>query len=141
MRNYTTWWVVLLVAFVLIGGYWLAPARRPRHPPGVRQSAQFHAVSTGLELYAHEFAGYPPSDANDPMGIPYGGAMKLCEGLMGQDLLRVHRKSVFRADGLDAAGQEDLYPYHGDAWMRPPRDADLSDRWGPSPSPDSANAY
>jgi len=76
----------------------------------VRQKAQLHSMDAGIELFNHEFGSYPPSDANDSTGKPYCGAMKLAEAMMGQDLLGCHSRSVFRRDGLDAAGTVDLYP-------------------------------
>ena len=71
----------------------------------VRQKAQLHNVETAVELAF----GYPPSDAEDPTGQPYCGAMKLAEVIMGQDGLGFHGESVFRADGKDANGVANLY--------------------------------
>ncbi len=80
------------------------------YPMPARQKAQLHSMDAGIELFNNEFGSYPPSEANDPTGKAYCGAMKLAEALMGQDLLGCHSKSVFRRDGLDAAGTFDLYP-------------------------------
>lgn len=76
----------------------------------VRQRAQFHSIEAALALFKNELDGYPPSDAVDTIGQPYCGAMKLCEAMMGQDLLGFHPDSVFRADGMDRTGHSDLYP-------------------------------
>ena len=76
----------------------------------VHQKAQLHSMDAALELFNHEFKAYPPSDANDPTGKPYCGAMKLAEALMGQDLQGFHPQSAFRFDGLDANSLTSLYP-------------------------------
>jgi hypothetical protein len=106
----------------------------------IRQQAQLAAMMTALELRANEFAGYPPSDANDPTGVPYGGALKLCEAVMGRDLLGVHSESVFGADGLDATGTLDLYP-DVESLGQVDREANLTARRGPYFQPEKANAY
>jgi len=102
------------IAAIGVLGFWLLLLIiRPRGkvpPTRLRQKAQFHSIDAALELFDHEFDGYPPSDAVDTVGQPYCGAMKLCEAVMGQDLLGFHPDSVFRADGMDATGQSDLYP-------------------------------
>lgn len=74
----------------------------------VKQKAQFHSIEVALELFSAEEDGYPNSDASDgsppPPGRPYCGAMKLCEAMMGQDLLGFHPSSRFRADRTDGSG-------------------------------------
>ncbi|MBN2590620.1 MAG: type II secretion system protein [Sedimentisphaerales bacterium] len=70
----------------------------------VKQRAQFHSMDSAIELYNTEFDGYPPSGDIDPAGVAYCGAMKLCEAMMGQDLMGFHPDSIFRADGTDGAG-------------------------------------
>ena len=97
---------VWLSALFLYLGYSL---RAKPYAHKVRQKAQFHTIDAALELFNHEFDGYPPSDAVDSVGQPYCGGMKLCEAVMGQDLLGFHPDSVFRADGMDPTGQRDLY--------------------------------
>ncbi len=73
----------------------------------VKQKAQFHSIEVALGLFDAEEDGYPNSDAFDgspPLpGQPYCGAMKLCEAMMGQDLLGFHPSSRFRADRTDGA--------------------------------------
>jgi hypothetical protein len=105
----------------------------PRHTD-YKQMDQLHSMSTALELFAHEFEGYPPSDANDPTGVPYGGAMKLAEAVMGRDLLGSHAESVFRADGLNGDSGEALYPGE-------PNETNLKARKGPYIQPENANPY
>ncbi len=80
-----------------------------RYATEVRQRAQFHSMEAALELFNSEFGRYPPSEANDPTGLPYGGAMRLSEALMGQDLMGFHFQSIFRRDGMSATGDLALY--------------------------------
>jgi len=100
----------------------------------VNQNAQFHSIEAAIELFNNAFDGYPDSDALDPTGDDYCGAMKLCEAMMGQDMLGFHSNSVFRRDGLDALGTRDLYP------PNPLMTADLTARKGPYLPPESADA-
>jgi hypothetical protein len=90
-------------------------SRGHKTSPDVKQKAQFHLFNAAIELSNNEFDAYPPSDANDPTGQPYCGAMKLVEALMGQDLLGFHVKSAYRADGLDPNSLTPLYPPEPDA--------------------------
>jgi len=76
----------------------------------LKETAIVHTLEGGLEMWRSEFDVYPPSDANDPNGVPYCGAMRLCEALMGRDLKGFHPKSAFRADGRDETGTRQLYP-------------------------------
>jgi hypothetical protein len=123
--------VVLGFLAVIIFGipYWTADRIRidawPRY-----QQAQFHSMEAAIGLFKGEFNIYPPSDANDPAGKPYCGAMKLAEAMMGQDVLGFHSKSVFRADGKDAGGAAELYD-----------PTDLTVRKGPFLPPESADTY
>jgi hypothetical protein len=100
--------------------------------------AQLNAMNMAIELFANEFDAYPSSDANDPTGRPYGGAMKLTEALMGQDLLGFHAKSIFRRDGLDAEGTL-LYPADIDNLSVALRDSSLKARKGPFLPAESAH--
>ena len=102
------------IAAIGVLAFWLllfivSPRGKVPHPRR-RQKTQFASIDVALELFNHEFDGYPPSDAVDTIGQPYCGAIKLCEAVMGQDLLGFHPDSVFGADGMDATGQKDLYP-------------------------------
>jgi len=100
----------------------------PTRGVNVRQKAQLHSIEAALELFDSQFKGYPPSDANDVTGLPYCGAMKLAEAMMGQDAMGFHSESTFRADGLDPNGRTRLYV------------ADtLKDRPGPFLQPENAN--
>ncbi len=135
-RGATQRWVSLLVlAFVcslVTSMFW--HAHRARHKMDAMQMAQFNALEAALELFRSEFAGYPPSDANDAAGLPYGGAMKMAEALMGQDLLGFHRSSLFRVDGLDPNTHVSLYPGYLSA-------ENLKDRRGPYLQAENADAF
>lgn len=134
----TTWVAVSLIMliFACLLAIPIVQARRKikRFAAEIKQRAQLAATSTALELFSNDFAGYPPSDANDPTGVPYGGAMKLAEAIMGQNLFGFHPKSVFRVDGLSHDGGKPLYPVE-------PNESDLKGRRGPYLLPENANAY
>lgn len=76
----------------------------------LRQDACLRALEAGLASWSSDFGSYPPSDANDPNGVPYCGAMKLCEALVGRDLIGFDPGSAFRADGKDKTATRPLYP-------------------------------
>jgi hypothetical protein len=123
----------VLLVVVFFAGLFLRPRRPPSRARKVKQMAQLHSLSCGVELFSDDCGGYPPSDANDASGVPYGGAMKLAEALLGRDLLGYHADSVFRADGRDAAGLV-LYP-------RDPSKESMERRRGPYIQWESANAH
>jgi hypothetical protein len=102
--------------------------------------AQLHSIEGALELFNSEFSHYPPSEANDPAGLPYCGAMKLAESLMGQDLLGFHSDSIFRRDGWSTAGVP-LYPVRIDVMSPALREANLKARKGPFLQLENANAW
>ncbi len=101
---------VMSIIVVLISVLVPALSKVRRYAKKVKQLAQFNSMQSAIVLFYNEFDGYPPSGAPDGTGQPYCGAMKLCEAMMGRDLLGFHPDSVFRADGLDAAGVRNLYP-------------------------------
>jgi prepilin-type N-terminal cleavage/methylation domain-containing protein len=111
-----------------------------RYSKKVKQNAQFHSINTALEMYKNDFEDYPESKAKDGDDTDYCGAMKLCEAMVGQDLLGLHPESVFSATGMASDGSTDLYPnplnmsnsLHVD---------NLRSRKGPYLPVDSANAY
>lgn len=79
----------------------------------VKQRNHFKSIDTALEMFNAEWEGYPDSDGFDYSGLRYCGAMKLCEAMVGQDLLGFHPESRFRQDGfngLKAPEGKDLYP-------------------------------
>ncbi|MBN2132405.1 MAG: hypothetical protein JW741_23085, partial [Sedimentisphaerales bacterium] len=97
------WIWLLLFACLLLFAFFVLPEIHspPIRARNIKQRAQFHSCEAALELLANEFGHIPPSDANDETGLPYCGAMKLTEALMGRDLLGFHPHSVFRLDGTD----------------------------------------
>ena len=124
------------IAGVAISASWLIPlfilSLKPvKRPPPPRQKAQLHSLDAALELFASEsyFNAYPPSDALDQTGKPYCGAMKLCEAMMGQDLMGFHPDSHFRCDGTNDYND----PIYGPATLQA--------RKGPFLPPEMSNAY
>jgi type II secretory pathway pseudopilin PulG len=132
---------VMSIIVILIGLLIPALNKVKQYATNVKQSAQFHSIDAAIELFNNEFDEYPDSGALDTQGTaqPYCGAMKLCEAIMGQDLLGVHANTVFRADGLDTAGNI-LYPDMSGLSMQQ-REDNLKARKGPYLQPESANAY
>jgi hypothetical protein len=71
-----------------------------------KQKGQFFAIDVALTAFKGDYdayGGYPPSDWLMPP-TNYCGAQKLCEALLGWDLLGFHPKSEFTADGRTSAG-------------------------------------
>jgi len=101
----------------------------------VKQKAQFHSIEAALELFNSEFDGYPDSLALDPDRMPYCGAMKLCEAMMGRDLMGFHPDSIFRSSQVS---DDILYPPQSNTTAY--RNS-LSARKGPYLPLDNANAY
>ncbi len=125
---------VMSIIVILIGVLVPALNNVRRFATKVKQKAQFNSIQAAIELFNSEQDGYPSSGALDGVGEPYCGAMKLCEALMGRDLLGFHPDSVFRADGLDSTGTRAVYPI-------PPSTDNLTARLGPLLQDDNANAY
>lgn len=131
--------IITLLIGLLVPALNLAKQRARK----VKQHAQFYSISTQIELFNNEWDGYPPSSEMDEAGVPYCGAMKLAEAMMGQDLLGFHPDSHFRADGTDGSTNP-LYPDPAP----PPGDPaypdyleNLKSRKGPYLQPANANAY
>jgi competence protein ComGC len=133
---------VMSIIVILIGLLVPALNKVKRFATDVKQKAQLHSMDAAIELFNSEFDGYPPSTALDPTGAPYCGAMKLCEALMGQDLLGFHTNSIFRRDGT-APGTPPLvlYPPNIDAMSPVLRDSNLRARKGPYLASENANAW
>jgi len=111
-----------------------------RYAREVRQRAQFHAIEAAMELFQSVEEGYPDSSALDEDNADYCGAMKLCEAMVGQDLMGFHPDSHFRSDLED--GQNNLL-YDKDP-TSPGDDPDvpnLAARKGPYLQLENANAY
>ena len=133
--------VLLVVVFIVIAIGLLLPLFHRRSNPGLygKQRAQFSSIDTAIELFNSEFGRYPPSGALDETGVAYCGAMKLCEAVMGWDLLGFHPNSTFKSNGIDADGKV-LYP---DVNLPSAEEykANLSKRKGPYLWLENANAY
>ena len=128
-------WILLALLFVASVLFLPVLFHEPRIPAiHVKQKAQLHSLDAAIELFKNEMNAYPPSDANDPAGKPYCGAMKLTEALMGWDSLGFHSESVFRCDGLNPDTLAQLYP------VNPPSD-NVSARWGPYLAAETANMW
>jgi len=127
---------VMSIIVILIGLLVPALNKVKQYAYEVKQKAQFHSIDAAIELFNSEFDGYPPSGALDPDGVPYCGAMKLCEAMMGRDLMGFHPDSIFRANGMGSLGQE-LYPPQ----TSPLYENSLSARKGPYLPLENANAY
>jgi hypothetical protein len=70
----------------------------------VRQKSQFLFIGIALEEFNSQFDHFPPSDQLDPKGIPYCGAMKLAEAMVGRDFMGFDPNSEFNSDGKDQKG-------------------------------------
>jgi type II secretory pathway pseudopilin PulG len=132
---------VMSIIVILIGLMVPALNKVRRYARDVQQKAQFNAINAAVELFSNEFDGYPTSNALDGDGQAYCGSMKLCEALMGQDLLGFHTNSTFRRNGMDAAGTLALYPPNIDAMSPTLRDNNLKARKGPFLQAENANAW
>jgi prepilin-type N-terminal cleavage/methylation domain-containing protein len=67
-----------------------------------KQKAQLASVEGALTTFRNDYGDYPPSDAWDYVldePLPYCGAQKLAEALLGWDLMGFHPRSTWTADG------------------------------------------
>ncbi len=125
---------VMSIIVILIGVLVPALNNVRRYAKKVKQKAQFNSIQAAIELFNNENDGYPPSGAFDGVGQSYCGAMKLCEAMMGRDLLGFHPDSVFRADGMNATNTRLVYPV-------PPTPENVNARLGTLLQFENANAY
>jgi type II secretory pathway pseudopilin PulG len=134
---------VMSIIVILIG--LLVPSLNmvKRYAKEVRQKAQFHSIEAALELFSGEQQGtYPPSDALDKVGgVDYCGAMKLCEAMVGQDLMGFHPNSHFLADCTNGTSGYYLYDNPPLQGLSPDAATNLKLRKGPYLQTDNANAY
>ena len=91
---------VMSIIVILIGLLLPSLTMVKRYAKEVKQKAQFHSINSAMELFSGEWGSYPPSEAKDNSTAiqDYCGAMKLCEAMVGQDLLGFHPSSHFWAD-------------------------------------------
>lgn len=127
---------VMSIIVILIGLLVPALNKVRQYAYEVKQKAQFHSIDAAIELFNSQFDDYPPSGALDPDGVSYCGAMKLCEAMMGRDLMGFHPDSNFRRSGLSSLGVN-LYPPESDPTFQNSRSA----RKGPFLPLENANAY
>jgi type II secretory pathway pseudopilin PulG len=102
---------VMSIIIILIGLLVPALNRVRRYAQQVKQKAQFHAISIALDLFNAINEGYPDSNERDDLGVPYCGAMKLCEAMVGQDLRGFNPASRFRREGFGSATPWYPMPY------------------------------
>ncbi|MHC4623373.1 MAG: type II secretion system protein [Planctomycetota bacterium] len=90
---------VLAIITILVGMLVPSLNMARRVAKETKQKAQFTAIGAGLEAFRKDYGDYPPSlgwkydlltgeDLGDP--LDYGGAQKLCEALLGRDLMGFH---------------------------------------------------
>jgi len=86
---------VMSVIIILIG--LLAPALNMvrRFAWDVKQKNQFKSIEVALETFNAEWDGYPPSGWSGNAGDYYCGSAKLCEAVLGQDLLGFNPNARF----------------------------------------------
>jgi len=137
---------VMSIVIVLIGLLVPALSVVKKYGRKVKQRAQFHAIDVAMELFSSEFEGYPDSEELDQASTPanYCGAMKLCEAMMGQDLLGFHPDSDFRADCQDSAGKflyDNPSPTSFNSLTATEKEDNLMARRGPFLQRENANGY
>jgi type II secretory pathway pseudopilin PulG len=134
---------VMSIIVILIG--LLIPSLNAvkRYAKEVRQKAQFHSIDSAMELFNGEWDGYPPSGAKDDAtpAQDYCGAMKLCEAMVGQDLMGFHPNSRFRKDFTDGITSTTLYDKNPTITTDDPDAANLKLRKGPYLQLEKASAY
>ena len=112
----------------------------------IEQKAQLHSIEVAIDMFVATsgYGTYPPSNDNsmppqDPGdATAYGGAQKLADALVGQDMLGYHPRSGFRSDliGYDPFGNPQQV-YDVGTGIR----ANLEEREGLFIEGENANAY
>ena len=97
---------VMSIIIILIGLLVPSLNMARRFARKLTQKNQLRTIGIAIEFFNTEFDGYPPSGALDGTGQPYCGAMKLCEAMVGRDLLGYHPDSIFNRDGTDVIGRQ-----------------------------------
>lgn len=133
---------VMSIIVILIGLLVPALSSVKRFAKKVKQQAQFYSIGAALELFSNEEEGYPDSGALDEDNQEYCGALKLCEAMVGQDLLGFHPSSHFRSDlTIDGTADTLLYDYDPDDLGDDPNEENIRSRKGPYLQLENANAY
>lgn len=74
-----------------------------------KQKAQLTTIEMAISAFKGDYGDYPPSVVNMSPGVrDYDGAQKLCEALLGWDLMGFDPNSAFKSDGRDNTYQ--VYP-------------------------------
>ncbi len=68
-----------------------------------KQKAQLATIAMGLTAFRNDYGDYPSSSLNlpSPQGGLYCGSQKLCEAILGWDLMGFHPNTAWRGDGKD----------------------------------------
>ena len=131
---------VMSIIVILIGLLVPALSMAKRYATDVKQRAQFHGIDVALQLFSSEFEGYPDSDYLDEDNKQYPGATRLCEAMVGQDLLGFHPASRFMAD-CTTDGTNGIYDNPPGSPLFPNTTDNLQTRRGPYLQLEKANAY
>ena len=150
---------VMAVIALLIGLLVPALSMVKDRAKDIQQRAQFHAISSGLEMFKADFGDYPESNdnsinsASSPQKIgdnrTYCGANKLAEAMVGLDYLGFHPSSDFRLDGantiINKLGQQIVNQavYHAnlDVANWETAEENIQARKGPYVDLENANAF
>ena len=89
---------VMSIIVILISMLTPALNRVRRYSMDVKQKAQFHSLAMALDMFNADNDGYPDSNAEGPNY--YGGAMRLAEAMVGQDLKGFNPTSRFEQRGF-----------------------------------------
>lgn len=116
----------------------------------VKQRAQLRSIEAALEIFHKDWGDYPPSGGPDKTNSwrdenndSYCGAMRLCEAIMGQDLLGFHPESHFNSDSSNPAHPrwtDGLYPTDLDPQIDLDRE-NMDVRRGPYLDAEDSDAY
>lgn len=104
--------LTVLAIIALLMGILLPSVRMVRNmAKETKQKAQFTSIELGLTAFRNDYGDYPPSywNPNPADSLDYCGSQKLCEALLGWDLMGFHPDSAWRANGLDSAGGNGTY--------------------------------
>jgi prepilin-type N-terminal cleavage/methylation domain-containing protein len=135
----------------------------------LEQKAQFHSIEAALGMFSGEdrYGRYPESNDNMdlldptkdnqydlPFGVPYCGANKLAEAIVGLDFLGFHPNSDFRSNNTfshplaDGTMYHDAPTYHANTDYEPDNplyvesaEENVKARWGPFVELENANAF
>ncbi len=78
---------VMSIIIILIGLLVPSLNMARRFARKLTQKNQLRTIGIAIEFFNNEWDGYPSSTALGGEGQPYCGAMKLCEAMVGQDLM------------------------------------------------------